>query len=275
MHPPGRRLRVRPPADPTDPDIAGPALRARAVSRVAAPPPLTFLPYLRSHPILQAEIFTTTSYGTEVFLFRGHKGFVRMALRHRARLVPILSMGEWELMDNVSWPKTQAFTRKLLGFPVPFAPYGKPTAESAPSHHAGPPSRSPHRSCRLASHLDVFSCGRSAPCYCQLRHEPNVVTLRTGAFMLPMPRRPKHGVTVLVGRPIDCRCEKDTPQQGGLCEPSDADVDRVHALYFSALEGMFERHKAACGFPNHTLVMLDKKNVEKSARAARKAAKGD
>ena len=75
--------------------------------------------------ISQAEIFTTTSYGNEVFLFRGHKGFVRMALRHRARLVPVLSMGEWELMDNVSWPRTQAFTRKLLGFPVPFAPYGE------------------------------------------------------------------------------------------------------------------------------------------------------
>ena len=42
------------------------------------------------------------SWGQQVFIYKGHKGFVRMALRHRARLVPIFSMGEWELMGNVS-----------------------------------------------------------------------------------------------------------------------------------------------------------------------------
>ena len=38
----------------------------------------------------QAEIFSTKSWGTEVTVFRAHKGFVRLALRHRRRLVPVL-----------------------------------------------------------------------------------------------------------------------------------------------------------------------------------------
>jgi len=151
----------------------------------------------------QQEIFSTRSWGREVFIYKGHKGFVRMALRHRARLVPILSMGEWELMDNVSWPIMQRATRKVLGFPVPFAPHG--------------------------------------------------------AYNLPMPNRPKHGLHVIVGQPIDYVCEQaeSFSDEPPLCVPSEADVNRAHTLFYEALHSMFERHKANCGYPDHTLVMLD------------------
>ena len=72
----------------------------------------------------QAEIFSTRSWGTDVAVYRGHKGFVNLAMRHRARLVPVFSFGEWEIMDNVYLPALQRRTRKWFGFPVPFWPYG-------------------------------------------------------------------------------------------------------------------------------------------------------
>ena len=59
----------------------------------------------------QAEIFATKSWGTAVAVYRGHRGFVRLALEHRARLVPVFSFGEWELMDNVYFPTLQRAAR--------------------------------------------------------------------------------------------------------------------------------------------------------------------
>ena len=73
----------------------------------------------------QAELFATSSYSKQVRIYRGHRGFVRVALQHRARLVPAFSFGEWELMDNVSMEGMQRWTRSWLGFPVPFWPYGR------------------------------------------------------------------------------------------------------------------------------------------------------
>ena len=73
----------------------------------------------------QAELFATSSYTKQVRIYRGHRGFVRVALQHRARLVPAFSFGEWELMDNVSMEGMQRWTRSWLGFPVPFWPYGR------------------------------------------------------------------------------------------------------------------------------------------------------
>jgi len=152
----------------------------------------------------QQEIFTTRSWGTEVYIYKGHRGFVREALKHKARLVPILSMGEWELMDNVHWPKTQRITRSFLGCPLPFVPHG--------------------------------------------------------AYYLPMPNRPKHGLNVIVGQPIDYVCENAAvlQEEPPLCVPSEADVDRAHALYFDAIQSMFERYKERCGYPEHTLVLVDR-----------------
>merc|ERR1719183_193979 len=72
----------------------------------------------------QAEILLARSWGEEVYMLRGHKGFIRMALRHGARVVPVLSMGEWELLDNISMPRLQSLSRRIFGFPIPFWPVG-------------------------------------------------------------------------------------------------------------------------------------------------------
>jgi len=72
----------------------------------------------------QSEIFTSRSFSPKVVISRRHRGFIRMALRHGSSLVPIFSMGEWMVMDNVYMPKFQKLSRDLLGFPIPFVPYG-------------------------------------------------------------------------------------------------------------------------------------------------------
>lgn len=69
--------------------------------------------------------------------------------------------------------------------------------------------------------------------------------------MLPLPRRPPHGITIIVGQPIDCI----PASERGV---SEADIQRTHEQYFNQLASMFERHKAACGYENMQLVMLDK-----------------
>jgi len=72
----------------------------------------------------QAEIMTTRSWGDDVCMDRRHKGFVRVSLARGVPLLPVLSMGEWMLMDNVYCPRLQALSRRWLGFPCPFLPYG-------------------------------------------------------------------------------------------------------------------------------------------------------
>eukprot|EP00943_MAST-04B_sp_MAST-4B-sp1_P009919 g9919.t1 len=72
----------------------------------------------------QREIFTSRSFSQKVVISRRHKGFIRMAMRHGSSLVPIFSMGEWMVLDNVYMPKAQQISRDLLGFPIPFIPYG-------------------------------------------------------------------------------------------------------------------------------------------------------
>ena len=72
----------------------------------------------------QHEIFTSRSFSPKVVISRKHKGFIRMAMRYGSSLVPIFSMGEWMVLDNIYMPKAQQLSRDLLGFPIPFLPYG-------------------------------------------------------------------------------------------------------------------------------------------------------
>jgi len=95
-----------------------------------------------------------------------------------------------------------------------------------------------------------------------------------GVFYLPLPRRPPHGLTVVIGAPIDFKRitpeTRSTPVDrhgcSGAREGSVAvqiqkytqeDVDKCHALYYEKLADIFERHKLKCGYPNHELVLLD------------------
>eukprot|EP00511_Aplanochytrium_stocchinoi_P009412 CAMPEP_0204866136 /NCGR_PEP_ID=MMETSP1348-20121228/16023_1 /ASSEMBLY_ACC=CAM_ASM_000700 /TAXON_ID=215587 /ORGANISM="Aplanochytrium stocchinoi, Strain GSBS06" /LENGTH=192 /DNA_ID=CAMNT_0052017871 /DNA_START=60 /DNA_END=638 /DNA_ORIENTATION=- len=53
-----------------------------------------------------------------------HKGFVRMALKHNAELVPTFNFGELQAIENIYLPKMQNLGRALFGFPLPFLPVG-------------------------------------------------------------------------------------------------------------------------------------------------------
>ena len=41
-------------------------------------------------------------------------------------------------------------------------------------------------------------------------------------------------------------------------EVTSEDVDAFHERYFASISSMFERHKAACGYPQMELVLLEK-----------------
>ena len=60
-------------------------------------------------------------------------------------------------------------------------------------------------------------------------------------------------VTAVVGEPLEppARPAEETP--GALVEPSQAEVDALHARYVTALTDLFDRHKAKYGFPDAVL----------------------
>ncbi|KAJ8600476.1 hypothetical protein CTAYLR_004472 [Chrysophaeum taylorii] len=72
----------------------------------------------------QAEILMNYSEKNIIKVYTGHKGFIKLAKNLKTRLVPVFSFGEWELLDNIRLPKLQKFTRRILGFPLPFLPIG-------------------------------------------------------------------------------------------------------------------------------------------------------
>ena len=124
----------------------------------------------------QAEMRMSHSSSKIMTLVSKHKGFVRLALRNGATLVPVFSFGEHLLMDNVRLPAIQTWFIRKLGFGYPHFPYGR--------------------------------------------------------LFLPIPRR-EH-VSLVVGRPIPV--EK-------IDNPTQAQVDDVHAQYYSSMTKLFESHK--------------------------------
>jgi hypothetical protein len=71
-----------------------------------------------------------------------------------------------------------------------------------------------------------------------------------GRFCLPIPRRPKHGITLVVGVPVHY---KSVPKGGQV---SQEEVDAVAALYFQQLSDLFESYKADAGYPQHKLKLV-------------------
>ncbi|PRW56972.1 Diacylglycerol O-acyltransferase 1 [Chlorella sorokiniana] len=62
----------------------------------------------------------------EFSVYSRHKGFVRMALKHDAALVPVLALGEADSLRNlIEWPAMQRWCTKKLGFPIPFIIAGR------------------------------------------------------------------------------------------------------------------------------------------------------
>ena len=73
----------------------------------------------------QSEMFLSKSWLDTIDVHRRHKGFVRMAIRHGVPIVPIFSFGEHKCMDNLYYPRVQAWFKARFGFPVPYLPYGR------------------------------------------------------------------------------------------------------------------------------------------------------
>ena len=54
-----------------------------------------------------------------------HKGFIRIAIKTGATLLPIFCFGDTKLMDNVNMKPLQRKSKNIIGFPFPFVPYGE------------------------------------------------------------------------------------------------------------------------------------------------------
>lgn len=118
-------------------------------------------------------------------------GFVRMALKQGAALVPVLALGEADSLRNLlEWPSMQRWCTKRLGFPIPF--------------------------------------------------------LIAGRWLLPLPA--PTGLKFVVGEPIVA------PPLAAEGEPSEAEVDALHARYYAALRALWARH--APSFPGYEGVSL-------------------
>ena len=53
-------------------------------------------------------------------------GFVRMAIEHNSKLVPVVVLGEVSALQNpIDLPNLQRWTYKNLGFPVPYWVVGR------------------------------------------------------------------------------------------------------------------------------------------------------
>ncbi len=73
----------------------------------------------------QREMRMSTFGRDELHLVTAHQGFVRQALEHGADLVPILSLGETQVLFNIHAPHMQAMTTNYIGFGLPMFPYGR------------------------------------------------------------------------------------------------------------------------------------------------------
>ncbi len=61
----------------------------------------------------------------DVTVVTHHHGFIRMAIRAGASLVPVFSPAENSVMSNIRMPAVQRFFNRLIGFPYPFFPMGR------------------------------------------------------------------------------------------------------------------------------------------------------
>ena len=166
----------------------------------------------------QSESIESSSSVRNITLVSRHKGFIRVAIKAGAALLPIFCFGDTKLMDNVNMKALQRKSKNILGFPFPFVPYGQ-LVPGVDFGHA------------------MYRC--ALMCLC--------CTCRCAGLMnfLPIPRsRP---IYVVVGTPIAVvQCD----------EPSSEMVDEVHAKYFGEIRRIFNRHKRAAGFQASNLIYV-------------------
>jgi len=73
----------------------------------------------------QREMRHSAANPHELVLVTRHRGFIRLALEHGTPLVPVLSLGETMLLENVRAPRMQAYTLRTMGVGFPIWPYGR------------------------------------------------------------------------------------------------------------------------------------------------------
>lgn len=72
----------------------------------------------------QSEMLLTKWSDTEMHLVCHHLGFIKLAMRHRLPLVPIISFSECNIMENIHWLRVQRWFVKRIGFPGVVLPHG-------------------------------------------------------------------------------------------------------------------------------------------------------
>lgn len=74
----------------------------------------------------QTEMFESRSWDKKIAIVRKRRrGIFKIAIQQGLGIVPMYSFGEPQIFDNVYMPRTQAFFKRLLGFPFPFFMIGK------------------------------------------------------------------------------------------------------------------------------------------------------
>lgn len=72
----------------------------------------------------QSEMIESASGKNQLRIYTGHSGFIKLAIQAGASLLPILSLQETEIMDNIQRKPMQKWFVKNTGVPFPFFPYG-------------------------------------------------------------------------------------------------------------------------------------------------------
>jgi len=72
----------------------------------------------------QAEMLESKSTIDDIIVHTKHRGFIRLAMQAGAELVPVLSFGEVDVMDNISCPSVQQWFLQHVGIAFPHSPYG-------------------------------------------------------------------------------------------------------------------------------------------------------
>lgn len=72
----------------------------------------------------QSEMIHSRITDKELHIVTYHAGFARLALHYKRPLIPILSLGEHNILGNIYWPKVQSWFLKRVGFGFPVLPMG-------------------------------------------------------------------------------------------------------------------------------------------------------
>ena len=172
-----------------------------------------------------------TRNGVEELFLASRKGFVKLALAHRAALVPAYAFGCVDLYHTYDvltgpreWLRRQPPCHVYLFGARP--PQCRHAYITEPSPDP-PPARDDGECVRR-------TCGVCIPLY------------SGSAGFLPK----QSPLDLVVGAPLEL------PACGTAGQPTQAEVDAAHAQYVAALRQLFDRNKASFGYADRELTIL-------------------